>query len=139
MIHSRLTNLNGQICQVYHTKSVQYYVYTIVGTTTKEKKYFRTKPIPLANDPLTKCCFNLPLSPQSLLGLIPGLTISPLLAFLIKLYSRVEGFWKKNFSFFVVPNCCRTPIPKFHVLMLPLSLIARPLKIWTVILKQQFF
>ena len=25
-------------------------------------------------------------------------------------------------SMYVVPHCCRTPIPKFHVLMLPLHL-----------------
>ena len=34
-----------------------------------------------------------------------------------------------------MPNCCRTPIPKFHAFMLPLSLVAGPLKMWTVTLK----
>ena len=49
---------------------------------------------------------------------------------------RVEWFWKiKSCTFYVVPNCCRTPIPKCHVFMLPLSLVAGPLKILTVTLK----
>ena len=48
------------------------------------------------------------------------------------IYNRVEWFW---IVLYVVPNCCWTPIPKFHVLMLPLSLVARPLKIWAVTLK----
>ena len=44
-------------------------------------------------------------------------------------YSRVEWFWKiKSYTFYVVPNFCWTPIPKFHVLMLPISLVGRPLK-----------
>ena len=31
---------------------------------------------------------------------------------------------KKLFdTFYVVPNCCRPPIPKFHILMLPFSLL----------------
>ena len=35
-------------------------------------------------------------------------------------YSRGEWFWRKCFySFYVVPNCFRTPIPKCHVWMLP--------------------
>ena len=42
---------------------------------------------------------------------------------------------KKCYTLYVVPNCCWTPIPKFHVLMLPLSLVARPLKILAVTLK----
>ena len=52
------------------------------------------------------------------------------------LYTRVECFWKiKSYTSYVVPNCCRTPIPKFQVFMLPLSLVAGPSKIWTVTLK----
>ena len=39
------------------------------------------------------------------------------------------------YTLYVVPNCCWTPIPEFHVLMLPLSLVTRPLKIWTLTLK----
>ena len=31
-----------------------------------------------------------------------------------------------------MPNCCWIPIPKFHVLMFSLSLVAGPLKNWTV-------
>ena len=41
----------------------------------------------------------------------------------------------KSYTFYVVPNCCRTPIPKFHVFMLPLSLVTGPQKICTVTLK----
>ena len=38
------------------------------------------------------------------------------------LYTRVEWFWKmKSYTFYVVPNFCRTPIPKFQFFMLPLS------------------
>ena len=46
-----------------------------------------------------------------------------------------SDFEKKCYTLYVVPNCCWTPIPKFHVLMLPISLVAKPLKIWTVTLK----
>ena len=55
------------------------------------------------------------------------------------LYSRVEWFWreKKCYTFYVVPNCCWTPNPKCHVLMLPLSLVAGPQKMWTVTLKSE--
>ena len=34
-----------------------------------------------------------------------------------------------------MPNYCWTPIPKFHALMMPLSLVAWLQKIWTVTLK----
>ena len=30
---------------------------------------------------------------------------------------------KKSYTFYVVPNCCRTPIPKFHVIMLHFHLM----------------
>ena len=42
---------------------------------------------------------------------------------------------KKCYTLCVVPNCCWSPIPKFHVFLMPLSLVARPLKNWTVTLK----
>ena len=50
---------------------------------------------------------------------------------------RVEWFKKiKSYMYFyVVPNCCRTPIQKCHVFVLPLSLVAGPLKILTFTLK----
>ena len=51
---------------------------------------------------------------------------------------RVEWFWKiKSYTFYDVPNCCRTPILKCLVLMLHFhfSLIAEPQKIWSVTLK----
>ena len=52
------------------------------------------------------------------------------------LYWKVEWFWKiKINTIYVVPNCCRTPVPKWHVLKLPLSLVAEPFKIWNVTLK----
>ena len=40
-------------------------------------------------------------------------------------WSDFEG---KNATYIlnVVPNCFWTPMPKFHVLMLPLSLVVRP-------------
>ena len=53
-------------------------------------------------------------------------------------YSREEWFWEKKMLHilqYVVPNCCRTPITKFHVFMLPLSLVAGPQQIWTATLK----
>ena len=37
----------------------------------------------------------------------------------------------KCYTFYVVPNCCWTPIPKCHVFLMPLSFQ----KIWTVTLK----
>ena len=43
---------------------------------------------------------------------------------------------KKCYIFYVVPNCCWTPNPKFHVLIFPFSLVAGPQKIWTVTLNQ---
>ena len=46
-----------------------------------------------------------------------------------------RDFEKKCYTFYFVPNCCWTPIPKFNVSMLPLSLVAGPQKIWTVTLK----
>ena len=52
------------------------------------------------------------------------------------IHSRVQWFLKTILgTCHVVPNCCRTPIPKFHVFMLPLSLGARPQKIRGVTLK----
>ena len=49
---------------------------------------------------------------------------------------RVQWFFDfQNETHTVVPNCCRTPIPKFHVFMLPLSLGAKPQKIRGVTLK----
>ena len=53
------------------------------------------------------------------------------------MYRRVEWFWEEKncYTLYVLRNCCWTPIPKLHVLMLPLSLVARPLKIWAVTLK----
>ena len=45
----------------------------------------------------------------------------------VQLYTRVQWFLKTILATcHVVPNCCRTPIPKLHVFMLPLSLIAGP-------------
>ena len=53
-----------------------------------------------------------------------------------RLYIRAEWFFYfQNKSHTVVPNCCRTPVPKFHVFMLPLSLGGRPQKIRGVTLK----
>ena len=52
------------------------------------------------------------------------------------LYSKVQWFWKiKSDNHTVVWNCCRTPIQKFHVFTLPLSLGGRPQKIRGVTLK----
>ena len=46
------------------------------------------------------------------------------------MHIRVQWFLKTILATcHVVPNCCRTPIPKFHVFMLPLSLGGRPQKI----------
>ena len=41
----------------------------------------------------------------------------------------------KSYTFFIVPNCCRTPIPKFRLFMLLLILVAGPQKIWTITIK----
>ena len=38
-----------------------------------------------------------------------------------KVSIRMEWFWK-NYTFHVVPNCCRTLIQKLHILMLLISL-----------------
>ena len=46
---------------------------------------------------------------------------------------------KKCYTFYVVPNCCWTPNPKFQVLMMPLSLVAGPQKIWTVTPQKKLF
>ena len=46
-----------------------------------------------------------------------------------------SDFAKKCYTFYVVPNCWRTPIQKFNVFTLSLSLVAGPQKIWTVTLK----
>ena len=47
------------------------------------------------------------------------------------LYSRVEWLWRqKCYTFYVVPNCWRTPIPKVHVLMLPFHLSQGLRKCW---------
>ena len=41
---------------------------------------------------------------------------------LYSLFIRVKGLWEKIFyTFYVVPNSCFTPIPKFHVLIQGLS------------------
>ena len=51
-----------------------------------------------------------------------------------------SDFEKKYYTFYVVPNCCRAPLPKFHVLMLPFhALVAGPQKILTVTLKWAIF
>ena len=50
----------------------------------------------------------------------------------------LSEFEKKCHTFYVVPNSCRSPIPKFHASMLPLSVVAGlagPQKILTVTLK----
>ena len=55
------------------------------------------------------------------------------------LYSAVG--WSDFEKSYVMPNCGRTPIPKLHVFMLPLSLVAGPQKMLNVTLKcaKQFF
>ena len=42
---------------------------------------------------------------------------------------------KKCYTLCAVPNCCWSPIPKFHVFLMPLSLVAGPMKIWAITLK----
>ena len=44
------------------------------------------------------------------------------------LQGRVEWFQNKRYRFYVVPKCCRILFPKFHVLLLPFSLVAGPQK-----------
>ena len=39
-----------------------------------------------------------------------------------------SDFEKYATLFYTVPNCCRTPTPKFHVLMLPFHFVAGPQK-----------
>ena len=48
---------------------------------------------------------------------------------IVFIHIRVQWFWKiKSDTHTVVWNCCRTPIPKFRVFMLPLSLGGRSLR-----------
>ena len=53
------------------------------------------------------------------------------------LYCRLgwSDLKKICYTFYIVQNCCRTSIPKFHVFMLPLSLVAGPQISVTVTLK----
>ena len=48
------------------------------------------------------------------------------------LCSSGEWFWKKFYIFYAVPNCCRTPIPKYHVLILSLHL-SQGLRKWCLV------
>ena len=48
---------------------------------------------------------------------------------------RVERFWKNATLSLLCQIVVGTPIPKLHIFMLPLSLVAGPQKIWTVTLK----
>ena len=47
--------------------------------------------------------------------------------------NRVEWFWEKNdtqYTLYVVPNCCRTQILKFHVLTFPIHFSQGLSKFW---------